>query len=98
LNIAFFTALAESGEDAPRLSEVSSTTFARQKALAQAVAAENPRLYFEIQSLNEFGDTALSSLQSSIERLRSVIRGRDEETFVRIMTKGLSYLSPSSTD
>ena len=38
LNIAFFTALAESGEDAPRLATLSSTTFDSQLLVSQAVA------------------------------------------------------------
>lgn len=93
LNIAFFTALAESGEDAPRLSEVSSTTFARQKAIAQAVAAENPHLYFEIQYLNEYGDTALASLESAVARVRNIIRNGNEQEFRTLMTSGLRFLS-----
>jgi chorismate mutase/prephenate dehydrogenase len=55
LNIAFFTALAESGEAAPRLAKLSSTTFDAQLELARRVAGENPHLYYEIQSLNDYG-------------------------------------------
>src|SRR5260370_3160191 len=55
LNIAFFTALAESGEAAPRLARLSSTTFDSQLDVAARVAAESPELYFEIQSLNDYG-------------------------------------------
>jgi len=54
LNIAFFTALAESGEAAMRLGQLSSTTFDSQLEVASRVAAESPELYFEIQSLNEY--------------------------------------------
>ena len=43
------TALAGSGETAERLARLSSTTFDRQLAVAEVVAQENPRLYFEIQ-------------------------------------------------
>jgi prephenate dehydrogenase len=53
LNIAFFTALAESGEAAPRLAKLSSTTFDSQLDVATRVAQESPELYFEIQSLND---------------------------------------------
>ena len=55
LNIAFFTALAESGEAAPDLARLSSTTFDAQLAVAARVAEENPHRYFEIQSLNDYG-------------------------------------------
>src|SRR5258708_22056024 len=40
LNIAFFTALADSGEAAPRLAKLSSTTFDAQLDVASRVAAE----------------------------------------------------------
>src|SRR4029077_12014321 len=49
LNIAFLTALAESGEAAPRLARLSSTTFDAQFDIASNVAEESPELYFEIQ-------------------------------------------------
>ena len=55
LNIAFFTALAESGEDAPRLRKLSSTTFDAQLEVARLVAGDNPQMYYEIQLLNDYG-------------------------------------------
>src|SRR6202041_849109 len=62
LNIAFFTALAESGEAAPRLVQLSSTTFDAQFDIASDVAAESPELYYEIQRLNDFGAESLNAL------------------------------------
>jgi len=62
LNIAFFTALADSGEAAPRLARLSSTTFDSQLEVASRVAAESPDLYFEIQSLNDYGGESLLAL------------------------------------
>lgn len=93
LNIAFFTALAESGESAPRLAELSSTTFDEQLEVAGEVAQENPHLYFEIQSLNEYGIEALNALLQAVERLRSVVRSRDEAAFVELMRQGRDYLA-----
>ena len=52
LNIAFFTALADSGEAAPKLAKLSSTTFDAQLIVSEAVASDSPELYFEIQKLN----------------------------------------------
>src|SRR5439155_629410 len=46
LNIAFFTALAESGEAAPKLAQMSSTTFDAQLDVASRVAQESPELYY----------------------------------------------------
>ena len=93
LSIVFVTALAESGEAAPRLAQLSSTTFDAQLSVAASVAAENPHLYFEIQSLNDYATESLSALLYAVERVRSVVRAGDEGGFVRLMEKGLEYLS-----
>jgi len=93
LNIAFFTALAESGEAAPRLSTLSSTTFDEQLAVSKKVAGENPGLYFEIQSLNDYGTESLTALLYAVERLRSVVRAQDAAGFAALMERGREYLS-----
>ncbi len=93
LNIAFFTALAESGEAAPRLSTLSSTTFDEQLAVSKKVAGENPKLYFEIQSLNDYGTESLTALLYAVERLRSVVRAQDASGFAALMERGRDYLS-----
>jgi chorismate mutase/prephenate dehydrogenase len=92
LNIAFFTALAESGEAAPKLATLSSTTFDAQLGVASKVAAENPDLYFEIQTLNDYGTESLAALLYAVERLRSVVRAGDLEGFRQLMTRGRAYL------
>lgn len=92
LNIAFFTALAESGEAAPQLAKLSSTTFDAQLGVAGSVAEENPHLYFEIQSLNDYGTESLSALLYAVERLRSVVRAGDEAGFAALMERGRAYL------
>src|SRR5262249_22395777 len=92
LNIAFFTALAESGEAAARLATLSSTTFDAQLGVAQKVAAENPDLYFEIQTLNDYGTESLAALLYAVERLRSVVRAHDLDGFRALMTRGKGYL------
>ncbi len=92
LNLVFLTALAESGEPAGRLAELSSTTFQRQLAVASQVADENPHLYFEIQSLNEYGGESLSALSEAVERLRSLVDSGDDAGFAALMGRGASYL------
>jgi len=93
LNIAFFTALAESGEAAPKLARLSSTTFDAQLLVPAAVAQDNPHLYFEIQNLNKFGMDALDALCESVARIRSVVAEGDEAEFVRLMENGREYLA-----
>jgi chorismate mutase / prephenate dehydrogenase len=92
LNIAFFSALAESGEAAPRLARLSSTTFDAQLDVAGRVAAESPELYFEIQSLNEYGGESLQALQQAVERLVAAVKSRDAGEFTAIMNRGRAYL------
>lgn len=93
LNIAFFTALAESGEAAPRLAQMSSTTFDSQLLVSAAVAKDNPHLYFEIQNLNKFGLGPLDALCEAAARIRETVAGGDEEAFVELMKKGREYLA-----
>lgn len=93
LNLAFVTALAESGEAAPKLAQLSSTTFNAQLEVSAAVANENPHLYFEIQHLNDYGTESLSALLYAVERLRSVVRAGDEPGFVKLMETGREYLA-----
>jgi chorismate mutase/prephenate dehydrogenase len=66
LNIAFFTALAESGEAAPRLARMSSTTFDAQLDVAATVSEESPELYYEIQALNDYGAESLQALSGAV--------------------------------
>lgn len=91
LNIAFFTALAESGEAAPRLAKLSSTTFDSQLDIASRVAQENPDMYFEIQALNDYGAESLEALSQAVERIRSSVLARDRSTFVALMQRGREY-------
>jgi chorismate mutase/prephenate dehydrogenase len=92
LNIAFFTALAESGEAAPRLARISSTTFDAQLEVASRVAAESPDLYYEIQSLNDYGAESLEALVKAVERIRTAVLSRDPATFTALMRRGRDYL------
>ena len=92
LNIAFFTALAESGEAAPRLAKMSSTTFDAQLDVASDVAQESPDLYYEIQSLNDYGAESLEALAQAVERIRSAVLSQDHDSFVALMRRGRDYL------
>ncbi len=92
LNIAFFTALAESGEAAPRLARMSSTTFDAQLDVASRVAVESPDLYFEIQSLNQYGGESLRALQQAVERVVSAVGRKDAGAFAELMNRGRAYL------
>lgn len=92
LNIAFFTALANSGEAAPRLARLSSTTFDAQLDVASRVAQESPDLYFEIQSLNDYGAESLEALARAVDQIRNGVLSRDREAFRALMEQGRDYL------
>jgi chorismate mutase/prephenate dehydrogenase len=92
LNIAFFTALADSGEAAPRLVKLASSTFDAQLDVATRVAQESPDLYYEIQSLNDYGAESLEALAKAVERIRTAILSQDRDSFVALMRRGRDYL------
>ena len=98
LNIAFFTALAESGEDALNLARISSTTFDHQLDVASRVAAENPHMYFEIQALNQHGAEPLDSLAKAVKKVVDTVSKKNEDGFVALMQNGLAYLEGRSAD
>jgi chorismate mutase/prephenate dehydrogenase len=92
LNLAFFTALAASGELVPRLQRMSSTTFDAQLTVATLVARDNPHLYFDIQTLNDYGTASLQALRAATERIEQLVQNRDEAGFVELMAAGRRYL------
>jgi chorismate mutase/prephenate dehydrogenase len=92
VNIAFFSALAGSGEAAPRLARLSSTTFDAQLSVAEAVAGESPALYFEIQALNPYGGESLAALAASVGQLQALVAAEDAAGFSRLMRHGQAYL------
>lgn len=96
LNIAFFTALSQSGEAAPRLAQLSSTTFDAQLDVASRVAGESPALYFEIQKLNAYGGESLAALQAAVSQLCRIVSDGDEAQFAALMTRGREYLAGRS--
>lgn len=93
LNIVFFTALANSGEAAPRLAQLSSTTYDAQVDVATRVASESPELYFEIQSLNDYGRESLTALRAAVERLYQAVITNDAADFAAMMLRGREYLA-----
>lgn len=93
INIAFFTALVESGETVPRLAEISSTTFDAQLHIAARVAEENPNMYFAIQAQNPFGLAALEALNKAVGRIADLVRQGDEAGFVHLMEQGRQYFA-----
>ncbi|MEO1204568.1 MAG: prephenate dehydrogenase dimerization domain-containing protein, partial [Pseudomonadota bacterium] len=61
--------------------------------VSQAVAQDNPRLYYEIQYLNKFGLKPLDALADAADRIRDLVAKGDEEGFVELMQHGRDYLA-----
>ena len=93
LNIAFFTALADSGEAAQRLAQLSSTTYDAQIDIATKVSQESPELYFEIQQLNEYGCESLQALQQAVTQVCNSVQQNNAAGFKVLMSKGREYLA-----
>lgn len=92
LNIAFSSALSESGIAEESFRRVASTTFEKQLAVARAVAEENPDLYFEIQQLNRHGAEARGVLSEALRRLCDSVDLDRADDFRRLMERGRQYL------
>ena len=84
--------ISASGELVPRLQRMSSTTFDAQLKVASLVARDNPHLYFDIQTLNDYGADSLQALRAATERIERLVQSRDEAGFVELMAAGRRYL------
>jgi chorismate mutase/prephenate dehydrogenase len=93
LNLAFNDALAQSGEDLPLLSRISSSTFEAQLGISTRVARENPHLYYEIQAFNDHGSASLDALVVAVSRLRDTVSARDRSGFIELMQHGRDYVT-----
>jgi len=93
INIAFFKALVESGEDAISLARLSSSTFDAQLEVASRVSRENPYLYFEVQSLNSHSPRALVALLNAVTQVAGRVLDKDERGFVELMEQGKTFLA-----
>ena len=91
-NIAFFTALADSGRDIAELAAFASTTFGAQLRVASRVAQENPELYFEIQSTNPHGVEPLRALAAAAADVERAVTAGDGAAFASLMRAGARYL------
>ena len=85
VNIAFASALADSGEAVPLLQSISSSTFNAQLQVAAQVVSENPHLYYEIQQGNDRTPAVIERFRSSLEQLAGAVTSGDEATFTAAM-------------
>jgi len=85
LNIAFASALAQSGEAVPLLRKISSSTFNAQLKVAAQVVSENPHLYYEIQQGNSKTPEVVAQFRDVFEGLTRAVQEQDEPSWTRAM-------------
>jgi chorismate mutase/prephenate dehydrogenase len=85
VNIAFASALAQSGEAVPLLRKISSSTFNAQLEVATQVVSENPHLYYEIQQGNDKTAEVAEHFRKVLDELVSAVAEEDEPEFTRHM-------------
>ncbi|HIJ00957.1 MAG: chorismate mutase / prephenate dehydrogenase [Candidatus Methanomethylophilaceae archaeon] len=95
VNIAFFTALVDSGISYDKLKEAGSTTFQRMAESAIEVSQENPLLYYEIQHLNENAVITWAKFMNAVDKVMKASLDEDSTSFVEIMKRGKDYFSQS---
>ncbi len=93
VNIAFASALAESGEAVPLLRQISSSTFNAQLQVAAQVVSENPHLYYEIQQGNAMTGEVVEHFRKVFDSLARAVRVGDEISWTRAMQKANERIS-----
>jgi chorismate mutase/prephenate dehydrogenase len=83
VNIAFASALAESGEAVPLLRQISSSTFNAQLKVAAQVVSENPHLYYEIQQGNAMTVEVVDHFRRVLDELSRAVQDEDEDSWTR---------------
>jgi len=98
VNIAFASALAQSGEAVPLLRQISSSTFNAQLKVAAQVVSENPHLYYEIQQGNSKTPEVLAHFKRALDELHRSVQEQDEAEFTRHMETANRRLAPGNND
>lgn len=97
INIAFASALAESGEAVPLLRQISSSTFNAQLKVAAQVVSENPHLYYEIQQGNDLTSDVVKGFRGALDQLVRAVDEGDEPSWTRAMEIANRRISPTRT-
>lgn len=91
-NLALARALSHSGVTASEMGEVAGVTFEKQLVTTREVTAENPELYFQIQSLNPIKRITADWLVKAVGELRETIVTDNDGAFTEIMSQSRDFL------
>ena len=98
VNIAFASALAQSGEAVPLLREISSSTFNAQLKVAAQVVSENPHLYYEIQQGNSRTKEVVAQFQRALNELHRAVNEEDEPSWTGAMERANQRISANKAE
>jgi chorismate mutase/prephenate dehydrogenase len=85
-NLVFARALVLSEVGPADLAEVAGVTFGRQLDTTREVAAENPSLYYEIQSLNQLTPETGRWLHTALDEWLDAVQYPNDSRFAELMT------------
>ncbi len=91
VSIIFTEALARSGLSSADLRKLATTTYLKQAGTASEVAMENPRLYYDIQSLNRYTPEVHDLFQKSLDAFRKSSLSRNPTSFLSMMKRGRAF-------
>jgi chorismate mutase/prephenate dehydrogenase len=97
-NLVFARALSHASVGASKLAEVAGVTFTKQLATTREVAAENPGLYFEIQTLNRRTPETGKWLRQALDEWLAAVESEDENAFTTLMQECHGFLDGASND
>jgi chorismate mutase/prephenate dehydrogenase len=98
VNIAFASALAQSGEAVPLLRRISSSTFNAQLKVAAQVVSENPHLYYEIQQGNSKTREVVAQFQHALDELHRAVNDEDEKSWTEAMDRANRRISANKPE
>ena len=85
INLVYSRAVQQSGMTAAELGDVAGVTFGKQMKTSREVVGENPRLYYEIQSLGEFTPLIGGLLHEAVDQWQALVAAGDLEGFAAAM-------------
>lgn len=91
INIIYFTMLSNSGIDFKEIARAASPICDRQLSNADAVAQQDPKLYFEIQRLSGHLEHLLDELKGAEKKLIEALSDDSGTKFEALMKKGKEY-------
>jgi chorismate mutase/prephenate dehydrogenase len=93
VNLVYSRAVQLSGISPNDLADAAGVTFGKQMRTSREVVGENPRLYYEIQSLGGFTPQIGELLRRSVDEWQSVVEDGDLDRFTELMNGCRDYLA-----